>query len=129
MVGDFERLAQEFVNPETQLQYRVCGELDARGRPLLRSTVHGSLEMECQRCLKPVGVTVNSSRVLYLATSEEEAERLETALADEALEVVVVGQSLDLAGLIEDEVLLGLPLVPMHDVCGYENGLAGPTES
>lgn len=123
MVGDFERLAQEFVNPEAQLQYRICGELDARGRPRLRSQIHGSLEMECQRCLKPVGVTVDSNRVLYLVASEEEAERLETVLADEEPEVIVVDQAMDLAAVVEDEVLLGVPLVPMHDVCGHENGL------
>lgn len=120
MVGDFERLAQEFVNPQAQLQYRICGELDARGRPRLRSQVLGSLEVECQRCLKPLGVSVDSEHVLYLASNEEEAERLETVLANEALEVIVVDQTLDLATVVEDEVLLSLPLMLVHDECAHE---------
>jgi uncharacterized metal-binding protein YceD (DUF177 family) len=37
------------------------------------------------------------------------------------IEVMVTGQSLDLAGLIEDEVLLGLPLVPMHEHCDMDS--------
>jgi uncharacterized protein len=73
--------------------------------------------MVCQRCLKPVDIAVESDRVLYLANSEAEAERLEAALADDDIDVMVAGKSLDLAGVIEDEVLLSLPLVPMHDVC------------
>lgn len=120
MVGDFERLAQEFVNPEAQLEYRVCGGQDARGRPRVRCTVEGSMEMQCQRCLKPVGVAVKSDRLLYLAASEADADRLETALADEDVEVIVAGQNLDLAGVVEDEVLLSLPIVPMHAHCSME---------
>lgn len=121
MVGDFERLAQEFVNPEAELAYRVCGGQDARGRAQLRCAVNGKVEMICQRCLKPVGVTVASDRLLYLAGSEEEAERLEAALPDEDIEVMVTGQALDLATVVEDEVLLGLPLVPMHDQCNMDS--------
>lgn len=117
MVGDFERLAQEFVNPEAVLQYRVCGRQDARGRPQLHCTVQAEAEMLCQRCLKPVSVAVASDRLLYLAASEAEAERLEAALADEDIEVLVAGQTLDLAGVVEDEVLLSLPIVPMHADC------------
>ena len=117
MVGDFERLAQEFVNPEAELVYRVCGQQDARGRPQIHCQVKARLEMVCQRCLKPVDVVVASDRVLYLANSEAEAERLEAALADEDIEVMVSGKNLDLAGVVEDEVILSLPLVPMHDVC------------
>ncbi len=117
MVGDFERLAQEFVNPEAMLQFRVCGGQDARGRPQLRCEVKGNLEMQCQRCLKPVSVAVDCDRLLYLAASEADADRLETALADEDIEVIVAGQNLDLAGVVEDEVLLDLPIVPMHADC------------
>jgi uncharacterized protein len=121
MVGDFERLAQEFVNPGAKLFYRVCGQQDARGRPHLLCEVKGSVEMICQRCLKPVEVRIETDRQLYLASSEEEAERLEATLVDLDIEVMVTGQSLDLAGLIEDEVLLGLPLVPMHEHCDMDS--------
>lgn len=117
MVGDFERLVQEFVNPEAVLQYRVCGGQDARGRPRLHCSVNGNVAMLCQRCLKPVNVSVESDRMLYLAASEAEAERLEAALADEDIDVMVAGQTLDLAGVVEDEVILSLPIVPMHADC------------
>jgi uncharacterized metal-binding protein YceD (DUF177 family) len=63
---------------------------------------------------------VEAEHILYLAGSEEEADKLENVLADDAFEVLVVDQTLDLAGVIEDEVFLSLPLVPMHDVCGNE---------
>lgn len=117
MVGDFGRLAHEFVDPTAPLLYAVCGRQDARGRPQLLCEVKGSVKMLCQRCLEPVAVEINSSRLLYLAGSEAEADRLEAAIGDEEMEVLVTGQSLDLAGVVEDEVLLGLPLVPLHEYC------------
>lgn len=120
MVGDFERLAQEFLNPDAQMHYRICGELDRHGRPRLRCKVKGDVEMLCQRCLQPVHVAVESDRLLYLASSEGEAERLETTLADEDFEVMVTDRTLDLAGVVEDEVLLSLPIVPMHADCSAE---------
>jgi uncharacterized protein len=117
MVGDFERLAQEFVNPDAQMQFRICGGQDARGRPQLRCSVKGGVQTVCQRCLQPLELAIESDRLLYLAAGEPEAARLEAALADEEIDVMVVGQTLDLAGVIEDEVLLSMPLVPMHDAC------------
>lgn len=117
MVGDFERLAQEFVDPEAKMQFRVSGKQDSRGRPQLHCKLMAEVQMLCQRCLKPVDVTIESDHLLYLAASEAEAERLETVLADEDVEVMVVDQALDLAGVIEDEVLLTLPLVPLHENC------------
>lgn len=118
MVGDFERLAQEFVNPEAVLHYRVCGGQDSRGRPRLHCKVQAEVEVQCQRCLKPLGVVIESDRLLYLAAGEEEADRLDVVLADDETDVMVAGQTLDLAGVIEDEVLLSLPIVPMHENCG-----------
>ena len=51
-------------------------------------------------------------------------------LPDEELEVedfdaIPVGRELNLAELIEDELLLNLPLSPMHDQCA----LPGPAEN
>lgn len=121
MVGDFERLAQEFVNPQAPLRFRIRGGQDARGRPWLRCEVAATVEVECQRCLQPVAVTVDSDRLLYLAAGEADAERIEAVLADEHIEVIVAGQSLDLASVIEDEVLLSLPVVPMHADCSMDS--------
>ena len=86
----------------------------------MRCKVSGQVEVECQRCLKPVAVRIDSARLLYMASGEEEAERLESVLDDESLEVIVVDRTLDLATLVEDEVLLSLPLVSVHDECAHE---------
>lgn len=122
MVGDFERLAQEFLDPAAKLAFRVCGRRDPRGRAQLQCRVKGRLLMKCQRCLQPVEVEVDSDRLLYVAGSEAEAERLEATLADVEIEVLVVERNLDLAEVVEDEVLLSLPLIPKHAHCEVPPG-------
>lgn len=116
-VGNFERLARETSNPETLLHYRIEGGKDKMGRIRLLCRLEGRVEQTCQRCLGPVECTINVNRIFYLADTPEKLERLERELAVEAdpdIEVIEAGRTLDLAALIEDEVLLGLPVIPMH---------------
>lgn len=116
-VGKFERLAQETLNPDALLHYRIEGSKDKIGRVRLIFTLEGRLELACQRCLGPVEHAFEVNKIFYPAETSERLEQLERELAVEAdpdFEVIEVGRMLDLAALIEDEVLLGLPVIPMH---------------
>ncbi|GAB4397711.1 MAG: DUF177 domain-containing protein [Rhodoferax sp.] len=68
----------------------------------------------CQRCLLPVLMPVEFVRDFRFVASEAQAE----AEDDEAEEdLLVLSRQFDLAELLEDELILSLPLVPRHDVC------------
>ena len=108
-VSAFPRLAREFTQGE--LSCRVAGRSDARGGLSLQLTVRGEVELTCQRCLNGMRHEVDIDRVVYLARNESELERLD-ALPDS--DAILVGETLDLVGLLEDEVLLSLPLAAMH---------------
>ncbi|MGO9446935.1 MAG: YceD family protein [Thiobacillaceae bacterium] len=116
-LGNFERLAQETVNPDSVLHYRIEGGRDKLGRFQLRCKLEGRIDLACQRCLEAVGHVIDSDKGFYLADTPERADQMERELAGELgfdVEVIEAGHTLDLAALIEDEVLLGLPIVPMH---------------
>jgi uncharacterized protein len=116
-VGSFERLAQETLNPETLLHYRIEGGKDKLGRTRLLCRLDGRIDLTCQRCLGPVEQAILVDKILYPVESADRLEQLERELAindDAGIEVIEVGRMLDLAALIEDEVLLGLPVIPMH---------------
>jgi len=108
-VSAFPRLAREFT--QGALFCRVSGRMDQRGGLSLQLTISGEVEMTCQRCLGSMQYAVGIERVVHLARNETELERLD-ALPDS--DAILVGETLDLVGLIEDEVLLGLPLAAMH---------------
>ena len=108
-VAAFPRLAHEFT--QGTLFCRVVGRVDQRGCLALQLTVSGKVELPCQRCLGNMPYVVDVGRTLYLARNEAEMERLD-ALPDS--DAIQAGETLNLVDLVEDEVLLSLPIAVMH---------------
>ena len=73
-----------------------------------------ALPQICQRCLGPVDVPVSFAREFRFVASEEVA-----ATEDEESEedVLVLSRDFNLLELLEDELLMALPVVPKHAVC------------
>jgi uncharacterized protein len=69
---------------------------------------------ECQRCLQAVSLPLAVDRRLRFVDDEATASALD---ADSEDDVLVASRQFDLQGLVEDELLLAMPLVPMHDTC------------
>jgi uncharacterized protein len=70
----------------------------------------GSVVVSCQRCLQPVQVEVDTTFTLGIVWSEEDAERLPNWL-----DPLIVGEELvNLADIVSDELILGLPSVNYH---------------
>ncbi len=84
-------------------------------RPVLHIAVQGEMVLTCQRCMGDLPHGIVLDRRLHLARDEAELERLEEALGLDG-EVILAGGKLNLVELVEDEVLLGLPLVPKHEL-------------
>ena len=89
---------------------RVGGE----GQPWLHVTASARMALVCQRCLGPVEEQLDVARSFLFVHGEDAAAQLD---ADSEDDVLALTKALDLHELIEDELLLALPLVPRHDVC------------
>src|SRR4051812_30511078 len=73
-----------------------------------------SLPMVCQRCLNPVDVPVAVSRSFRFVADEATAAKED----DESEEdILALSRSFDLLELVEDELLMEVPVAPRHDVC------------
>ena len=73
--------------------------------------INGDVEMQCQRCLEPVTVSVSIETTLTVAAHDEEAR---AQIKD--YEPILLNDEgvLDIDALIEEEILLSLPVVAMH---------------
>lgn len=82
-----------------------------QGVGVVQVAVRGSLGATCQRCMRPLALQLDTDSRVALVTSEAEAAALpeawETFLAADGV--------LDFPALIAEEVLLALPIVPLHD--------------
>jgi len=72
------------------------------------------VSLTCQRCLKPVEEAVDIGRWIRFVDTEAEAAALDVDSDDD---VLALPRHLDARELIEDELLLALPLVPRHEDC------------
>lgn len=97
-----------------QTRGRIHQRLGAPEEVWLDLQVIAEVPMACQRCLDTVTVPVEIDRAFLFAADEKAAAELD-AESDE--DVLVLSRAFDLAGLIEDEILLALPIVPRHDTC------------
>ena len=70
--------------------------------------------LTCQRCLQPFAVPLALDRRIRFVRGEAQAEALDAEIEDD---VLALSKSLDLRELIEDELLLALPIVPRHAAC------------
>lgn len=122
-LADLPRFADSVVRradgaAESPVQWRAEGSLQAvaGGPPQCRVdlTVHARPTLECQRCLQPVAVPLEIERRIRFVQGEEAAARLDEELEDD---VLALSPRFDLLALVEDELLLALPLVPRHDAC------------
>jgi uncharacterized protein len=101
------------------LSYELRGRTDAEGRAWLQVLANGTVTLECQRCLGPLTFPIALRSELLLAESERDIET-----ADDDVDRVLAGKAMDVCQLIEDEVLLALPMAPRHEQCGAEQAAA-----
>lgn len=80
----------------------------------LHLSAQALLPMACQRCLGRTEETLAVERAYRFVADEATAQALDGEVEHE---VLVVARELDLHALLEDELLLDLPLVPRHEVC------------
>ena len=113
MVADGEaRQGQEVVD------WHAAGEQRRpRGgqvQPWLHLSARTRLALACQRCLQPVRMAIEVDRNFRFVEGENQAAEIDAESEDD---VLALPRALDLRELVEDELLLALPLVPRHAVC------------
>lgn len=119
-LGLFERLMQETqgLGSAGRVSYSAHGERRNTGAPNEEIWLHlaalAVLPLTCQRCLGLVELPVSVERSFRFVENEALA-----AILDEESEedVLALSKDFDLLDLVEDELLMGLPAVPKHEVC------------
>lgn len=100
------------------VQWQVHGQLRSLpgepAQPWLSLAASAEVWLCCQRCLQPYMLSLQVNNQIRFVASEAEAEALDAEIDDD---VLALSRSLDLQTLIEDELLLALPIVPKHEVC------------
>ncbi|SEJ17168.1 MULTISPECIES: DUF177 domain-containing protein [unclassified Variovorax] len=119
-VPDYVRLTAELAAPapDAVVRWEATGEErpGADGKPVswMHLEAEAVVPLVCQRCLSPVDTELFVDRWFRFVADEATAET-EDEESDEDL--LVVSRDFDLHALIEDELLMEIPVMPVHDVC------------
>jgi uncharacterized protein len=108
VLGQLPRLVEAGALAGTRARARLTfGRFE--GRTTIEVSLDGHVVLPCQRCLKPCGSDVSETAQLAVVTddAEEVPGGFEPVLGDP--------ERLSVTDLIEEQLLLGLPLVPMHE--------------
>jgi uncharacterized protein len=108
-LAELPRLRPQLVQAEGSASGQVRFER-VQGVPVAEITVSARTMLPCQRCLAPVEYLLRSGDRVALVADDTEADRapagLETTLAPD--------RRISVRDLAEEELLLALPLVPLH---------------
>jgi uncharacterized protein len=130
-VAEFERLAEDCGGEVSgHVSWSAQGAIDpnqsGKDDAWLHLEAKTTVPLTCQRCLHAVPVELLIEQDFRFVADEA------TALAeDEASEedLLVLEDSFDLMALIEDELLMSVPLVPMHPACLSEQAPTSAEEA
>jgi uncharacterized protein len=124
--GELERLAESLASGEGELRYRISARLDRPRLKVLSCIIEGFVFLTCQTTLETFRHEVSIADRLVLVATESELPAIEEE--GDAEDYIVAGDTLDIRDLVEDAVLLSLPMVPRKP--GQElTGEAGAQEA
>lgn len=111
-VAALRRVSGLLSSRDGAVHYELSGLVNEAGKPVLQLKLQGRLRVVCQRCLGEMEYPLATDTELELVADEgglkpleEEAESVDTVVADKEMDVV---------SLVEEEILLEIPMSPKH---------------
>ena len=112
-IANFTRIADLIVDKEGTLNVSLKFHRNESALPALKGQVSGDISLVCQRCLDTMSLPIDASIDLVFVSSDEKAQSLQGGY-----ETYLVEDSRILINdLIEDEVMLNIPQLMVHDSC------------
>lgn len=110
LIKDMQRLAPSLYNDQGEVLVDLGLGTDEEGTRFCRVKLKADVVLQCQRCMEPFNYGIISDFVHGVVSSEREAE----GLAENYEPVIVQDGMLIVQDMIEDELILKMPIVPMH---------------
>ena len=110
-VDQLGRLAPLLASKEGELGVELQFDLDERRIRTLKGRIRGEVSLVCQRCLGKLRFPLDLGFSLGIVNADDEVDQLTEGYEP----MLVTGDPLKTFNVIEDEVLLAVPSVPIHE--------------
>jgi uncharacterized protein len=105
------RFREILANDNAEVKVELEFSLNRSKQRLIAGQVQAKAEVACQRCLEPVQVEFSDKISLALVRHESDIAKLDGTLDPWLVE----DHKLSLAELVEEQLLLGMPIVSTHE--------------
>ena len=93
-----------------RLHARIDFGIDAQEYKYVAANIEVDLTLQCNRCLQPMRVPIVTKVALAIVGTETDAEELPARYEP----LIVVDDTVSVKEMVEDELILALPIVPVH---------------
>lgn len=122
-----ERLQQCLAGEESDIKAEISFTKDNFGRKHITGKIEGKLQVECQRCLEPLTITLRDDLNLVVVADEAAAKNLEEQFDPWITEE----HKIYLADLIDEQLVLSMPIVNYHQSgpCSEQTGYSSEDDN
>lgn len=107
-----QRVAESVVSVDSDVECAMSFAIDNQRLAVITGDARVTVTLACQRCGQPFSHQVHTTYCFSPVKNDEQAEALPEAY--EPIEVNEFGE-IDLLAVVEDEIIISLPVVPVHD--------------
>ncbi len=108
-VDNLSRLSELLASPQATIAVKFEFQSSDFDSPALAGEMQTELQMHCQRCLQAMPTPIQLEFKLLIDATDDVVQEssLDTVYSDDGI--------IDIFEVVEDELILGLPLVAKHD--------------
>ena len=111
VLSEMARLQAVLASSDGFVEAEITFAKDEEGRSIATVSVRAEVEVICQRCLESMPMAVQSENRLAIVGDLELASQLPSRYEPWVVET----EQGDLWALVEDELILGLPIISLHE--------------
>lgn len=111
-IRELGRVNELVAKPDGSVDFNLFFGRNDKGNVVITGDLAGDLTVICQRCLNPMPLHIESRIHVGVVDDPEQM----AALADDLEPVITEDRKVSLLRLIEEELLLALPLAPAHEL-------------
>jgi len=110
-LGHFSRLRDILVSDEGSVALDLEFSVGFKRRPWVKGSLQTEVMLVCQRCMQPFLYPLHLDMSLLVVETEAECD----CLPEDVDPIMAVDSRLNLSQVLEDEMLLALPQVALHE--------------
>lgn len=111
-IAELERLQEFLHSNQGSLAYVLSGKTSAKGESLLECSIDGTLVLQCQRCLEALEFPLHFVSTLKVVKGLTQFD--DVGDEEETVDSIPASAAMNVQALIEEEILLNLPISPLH---------------